>query len=103
MKGFGSVLLLGPASWVVARLVADQGEGDPVGAVCHRTGDDHALLASVAQLGAVDLGGRIAQPQSDTQIDQGAARSSTLPSRLITLSRRLPADSYWIGLSPAVR
>jgi hypothetical protein len=36
-----------------------------------------------------------------------ARRSSTLPSRLIPLSRRLPADSpadsYWTGLSPAVR
>ena len=59
-----------------------------------------ALLAASTQARAVDLGCRVAEPQSDAEVDQGAAQLDAAFARLITLSRRLPADSYWIGLSP---
>src|SRR6478735_10206771 len=48
VKCFGSVLL-GPPAGVVVGLVADQGEGDAVGAVCHGAADDQALLPACTQ------------------------------------------------------
>src|SRR6185436_19643170 len=55
-------------------LVTDQGEGDPVGAVGHRAGDNAALLATGAQPGGALFRGRVVQPQAQAEIDQRAAQ-----------------------------
>jgi hypothetical protein len=64
----------GPAGRVVTGLVADQGEGDLVGPVRHRAADHAAVFAAGPQLLAVPLRGRVAVPQTDTEIDQGPSQ-----------------------------
>jgi hypothetical protein len=86
----------------VVGVVGDQGVGDPVRAVGHRAGDHAALLATLTQGVTVAFRGRVVEPEPDREVDR-ARRSSTLRSRLIDLSRRLPADSYWLGESPETR
>jgi hypothetical protein len=58
-------------------------------------------LAAAAQAGALLPGFGVVEPQSDAHVDR-CPGESTLPSRLITLSRRLLADSHRLGVSPAV-
>jgi len=92
----------GPAAGVVADLVTDEGVGDADGAVRQRAADDAAVLAASLLPGGVPLRGRVAMPQADTEVDQRPAQRDAA-FRLIRPSRRLPADSYCIGDSPAAR
>jgi hypothetical protein len=66
-------------------------------------GDDPAGLAACFRFGSIGFRGGFGKPQTDTEVDEGAAQRGVLPSRLILPSRRFPADSYCIGDSPDAR
>src|SRR5215211_7105914 len=103
----------GPAAWVVAGLVPDQGVGDLVGAVCHCAADHPALLAAGPQLLAVTPGGRVGMPQPDPKVDQRPPQSHTafaadaaiptLPGRLILRRRQTGGTVELAGSRPAIK
>src|SRR5829696_1736897 len=103
----------GPAAWVVAGLVPDQGVGDLVGAVGHCAADYAALLAAVPQLLAIAPGRRVGTPQPNPEVDQPApqrhaafaadAAVMTLPSRLILRRGQTGGAVELAGSRPAVK
>ena len=79
----------GPAGGVVAGLVTDECERDPVRPVGHRAGDDATVLATSPQFDRTLGGGRFVEPQAHPELDQGASQ----------LDAALPADDAVVAFA----